>query len=320
MTQKQCAKGSLLASLGWMGKVLGPLIQEHPAIASSLLLTSRVHLHAMALALSVTDRVTPELVAAALDSPVKELLRQLPLPEPRGMRRLLGRLPHAILPREDYQRAAALLADASAANVLRHAPSVTSALLMNLDQLPPRMRTPVVLRAIGDHADAGKYLLQWIDVVTARLPGTPPSTLPDLISRSRSLVQLQSGLRHFIDELPALSESPPEKISHATRLGTTNEIRRVGRRFQNCLSSFNGRRYGSRWLYHWQSGAEEAICEVVRAENMGWFLGDHLGFGNKDLLPEVSARICAAFQQVGIVPRAAVDAFEALYYYDGSRS
>ena len=236
--------------------------------------------------------------AAALDSPVKELLRQLPLPEPRGMRRLLGRLPHAILPREDYQRAAALLAEASAANVLHHAPSVTSALLMNLDQLPPRMRTPVVLRAIGDHADAGKYLLQWIDVVTARLPGTPPNTLPNLISRSRSLVQLQSGLRHFIDDLPALSESPPEKIIHATRLGTTNEIRRVGKRFQNCLSSFNGRRYGSRWLYHWQSGAEEAICEVVRAENMGWFLGDHLGFENKDLLPEVSARICAAFQQV----------------------
>ena len=313
------SNGSFLSSLGWAEPIIGDVLHTHPPLALLLLSATRLRLHAVAMVLSVADGgAICELIERALTIPMRDLVRQIGLPEPRGMRRVLGRLPPTILGREDYQRIAALLAEPQAAGVLHHAPLVTPELLSNLEDLPTSLRVPVVVNAIGQRPNAGKLLMEWVQAVTSRIVDDSAGPLTELIGRSRSFLELRSRLCKIIDGLPALSDIPPPQVGHARRLNTPLEIRKLGQQFQNCLASFHhAEADGTRWVYHWESDTEQAVCEVVRVETMGWFLDDQLGFDNASLAPELAARIRCAFWKVGIASRAAADAFEALYYSSG---
>src|ERR1051326_4239513 len=56
----------------------------------------------------------------------------------------------------------------------------------------------------------------------------------------------------------------------------------------SCLDSFvSAEINGSNHIYHWRNGDDEAVCEISRSGNLGWFLDSALGPQNAELREEV---------------------------------
>jgi hypothetical protein len=317
LTERQ---GTLAWPLGWAFAELLPAASTRPDLGLKLLTTARPRLHFLAFVLATSARpATPELIDQALHKPMRKVLADMGLSGRRGLRRLLGRIPGKLMEREHYQLLAHLMADASAAPILHHVTEVSGELLVNIRDLPPMLRAPAVIDAIAHIPGAAQHVLMWIDIVSARLQCAASETQTQL-GRCRSHAELRSQLEKLVDALPALDAAPPQVIGHAVRIDTPSAIRQLGHRFRNCLSSFvDAEVDGATHIYHWCSGQSEAVCEVSRASNLGWFLASHLGPQNTTLAPDVAGPLRRAFAEASIHPIQIVETYDDLYFSTARR-
>lgn len=322
MTQAAlCQRHSTLAwPLGWALVEILPLASRYPALGLKLLMAERPRLHFVAFVLALqASPVAADTIDQALTKPMKEVLAGMGLAETRGVRRVLGRISGSVMERQHYQLMASLLADPSAAPVLHHAPEVSAELLENIRTLPSGMRSSVIVNAIAHISGAGQHVLKWIDIIAARLGASPPG-IQKRLGECKSLGELRAELAKLLDALPALEIAPPKVVGDAVRVDTPSAIRQLGKRFHNCLAGFvDAEVDGMTHLYHWRPGRTEAVCEVSRVGNLGWFLGSHLGPDNDAPTDENAQLIRNAFASAGIHPIKIVETYDDLYFSTGGR-
>jgi hypothetical protein len=224
--------------LGWAFSQFLPVASVHPALGLKLLTAERPRLHFLAFVLAMTSGdVTAEAIDHALGKPMREVLADMGLSDLHGLRRLLGRIPGSVMEREHYRLIASLLAEPSGALVLHHAMEVSAALLENIRNLPPAMRSPVIVQAIAHIAGAALHVLQWIDIIAARLQRSSQD-IQRKLGGCASLGELRTELNKLLDALPALEAAPPKLVQAAARVDTPSAIRQLGKRFHNCLAGF----------------------------------------------------------------------------------
>lgn len=309
-------------ALGWTGPELLGLAKDYPGLALQLLTVPKQRLHFVAFVLAMTaPPVSADLARQAVTLPAREVLGRLGLSEVRGVRRVLGRIYGPVLDRQRYQEIASLLSEPNTAQVLHHASEVTPELLTNLSALPLTLRSHVIADAIGHIANAATNLVEWTEIVAARLPKLSVRNVQETIGDSCSFVDLKTRLTRLLDALPALEAPPPRVIQHAMRIDSPSAIRQLGKQFTNCLDGFVDVEIdGSNHIYHWRKGDAEAVCEVTRMGNLGWFLGSHLGPENVELEADVAAVVRAEFRTVGIYELKVVETYDDLFYAVGRRN
>ena len=308
-------------ALGWTGPELLELAKDYPGLALQLLTVPKQRLHFVAFVLAMTaPPVSADLVRQAVTLPAREVLGHLGLSEMRGVRRVLGRIYGPVLDRHRYQEIAALLSEPNTAQVLHHVSEVTPELLANLGTLPLPLRSHVVADAIGHIPNAAAHLLEWTEIVAARLPKLSVQDVQETIGDSCSFVDLKTRLTRLLDALPALEAPPPRVIHHAMRIDSPSAIRKLGKQFTNCLDNFvDAEIDGCNHIYHWRKSQAEATCEVTRVGNLGWFLGSCLGPENTALDADVAVAIRSEFRAVGIHELKLVETYDDLYYAVGRR-
>lgn len=309
-------------ALGWAAPELLGLAQDYPGLALQLLTVPKQRLHFVAFVLAMTaSPVSADLARQAVTLPAREVLGRLGLSEVRGVRRVLGRIYGPVLDRHRYQEIAALLTEPNTAQVLHHVSEVTPELLTNLSALPLALRSHVIADAIGHIPNAAAHLIEWTEIVAARLPKLSVRDVQETIGDSSSFVDLKTRLARLLDALPALDAPPPRVVHHAMRIDAPSAIRQLGKQFTNCLDAFvDAEIDGCNHIYHWRKGQAEAACEVARVGNVGFFLGSHLGPENMELDADVAAAIRAEFRTVGIYELKVVETYDDLYYAVGRRN
>lgn len=309
-------------ALGWAGPELLRLAKDYPGLALQLLTVPKQRLHFVAFVLAMTaSPVAADLARQAVTLPAREVLGRLGLSDLRGVRRVLGRIYGPVLDRHRYQEIAALLAEPNTAQVLHHVSEVTPELLTNLSTLPFTLRSHVIADAIGHIPNAAAHLVEWTEIVAARLPKLSVRDVQETVGDSCSFVDLKTRLTRLLDALPALDAPPPRVVHHAMRIDPPSAIRQLGKKFTNCLDGFvDAEIDGCNHIYHWRKGDAEAVCEVTRVGNLGWFLGSHLGPENIELDADVAVTIRAEFRAFGIHELKVVETYDDLYYAVGRRN
>lgn len=309
-------------ALGWAGPELLGLAKDYPGLALQLLTVPKQRLHFVAFVLAMAAHPTSaDLVHQAVVLPARQVLSRLGLSEVRGVRRVLGRIYGPVLDRHRYQEIAALLSEPNTAQVLHHVSEVTPELLANLSALPLALRSHVIADAIGHIPNAAAHLIEWSEIVAARLPKLSVQDVQETIGDSTSFVDLKARLTRLLDALPALEAPPPRVVHHAMRIDAPSAIRQLGKQFTNCLDNFVDVEIdGSNHIYHWRKGDAEAVCEVTRVGNLGWFLGSHLGSENVELAADVNKAIRAEFRAFGIYELKVVETYDDLFYAVGRRN
>lgn len=179
----------------------------------------------------------------------------------------------------------------------------------------------MIVDAIAHIAGAAAHILLWTEVVSLRLPALSTTGVRRRIGQCDSLPALRAELTKLLDSLPALEVAPPKCVGMAVRVDTPSAIRHMGKRFRNCLTGFvDAEIDGTSHLYHWQSPGGEAVCEVTRVGNLGWFLGSHLGPENDPLPVGIEAQLRTAFAAVSIHPLAVIETYDDLYFATSRRA
>ena len=308
--------------LGWAAPELLGLAKDYPGLALQLLTVPKQRLHFVAFVLAMTAAAaSADLVQQAITLPAREVLGRLGLSDERGVRRVLGRIYGPVLDRDRYREIAGLLSEPTTARVLHHASEVTPELLANLSALPLTLRSPVITDAIGHIPNAAVHLIEWTEIVAARLPKLSVRDVQERVGDSCSFIDLKTRLTRLLDALPALEAPPPRVVHHAMRIDAPSAIRLLGKQFTNCLDNFVDVEIdGSSHIYHWRKAHAEAVCEVTRVGNLGWFLGSHLGRENVELDADVAATIQAEFRAFGIYELKVVETYDDLFYAVGRRN
>lgn len=312
---------ALSCSLGWAQEPVLAIINDDPSLAWHLLTVPKQRLHFLAFVLALTEPATPAaLLRDAIRLPMREVLPRLGLPEIRGLRRVLGRFQGPVVDGNWYRQLADLISEPNTARVLFHEPEITPELLANLAALPIPMRTPVIAKAAGHLPGAASYILQWTEIVSARVPNRSAKDIQEILGDSHSLTDLKGRLTKLLDALPALEGPPPKVVRNAIRVDPPSHIRQLGKHFMNCLESFVAAEIdGSNHIYHWRKGNEEAVCEISRSGNLGWFLDSALGPQNTELHEEVLARVASEFRTAGIHDIKIVETYDDFYHAIGRR-
>lgn len=313
---------ALTCSLGWAQAPVLAAVVDDPNLAWHLLTVPHQRLHFLAFVLAVTVPTTPAgLLQDAIKLPMRDVLPRLGLPEIRGLRRVLGRIHGPVLDATWYRQLASLICEPNTAQILFHEPEITPELLANLVALPIAMRTPVIARAAGHLPGAAVRIVQWTEIVSARLSTRSAEDIQGSIGDSHSLTDLKSRLTKLLDALPALDGPPPRVLRNARRVDPPSHIRQLGRHFKNCLDGFVAAEIdGSNHIYHWRKGNEEAVCAVSRSGNLGWFLDSVLGPRNAELHEEALAAVASDFRTVGIHDIKIVETYDDFFHAIGQRS
>jgi len=312
---------ALSHALGWTGPELLGLAKDYPGLALQLLTVPKQRLHFVAFVLAMTaPPVSADLARQAVTLPARVVLGRLGLSDLRGVRRVLGRIYGSVLDRDRYREIAALLSEPNTAHVLHHVSEVTPELLTNLSTLPLALRSHVIADAIGHIPNAAAHLVEWTEIVAARLPKLSVRDVQETVGDSCSFVDLKTRLTRLLDALPALEAPPPRVVHHAMRIDAPSAIRQLGKQFTNCLDGFvDAEIDGSNHIYHWRKDDADAVCEVTRVGNLGWFLGSHLGPENVELGADLAATIEMQFRAAGIHQLKVVETYDDLFYAVGRR-
>lgn len=312
---------ALSCALGWAQEPVLAVISDDPSLAWHLLTVPQPRLHFLAFVLAITEPATPAaLLRDAIRLPMRDVLPRLGLVETRGLRRVLGRIQGPVIDRNWYRELAGLICEPNTAPILFHEVEITPELLANLAALPIPMRTPVIAQAAGHLPGAAVHILQWTEIVSARIPNRSAKDIQECLGDSHSLTDLKSRLTKLLDALPALEGPPPKVVRHAVRVDPPSHIRKLGKKFMNCLDSFVASEIdGSSHIYHWRNGHDEAVCQVSRFGNVGWFLDSALGPQNAELHEDVLASIASEFRTSGIHDIKIVETYDDFFHAIGRR-
>lgn len=311
---------TLAAPLGWVLADLARTITLKPAVGSALLTAERPRLHLLAFVLAMTPKsLSADDMRLALTKPMRDVLADHGFGALKGSRRVLGRIRGPIIAREEYRLLAKLLAEPSAASLLHHMDEISGELLLNIETLPAIMRSKAIIEALAHLRDGATLILLWTEIIARRLH-VSADRLRGRLGQCRSHSELRTELEKLLDALPTLETAPPPMIDEAQRIDTPSSIRALGRRFRNCLAGFvDAEVDGLTHLYHWKRGENEAVCEVTRAGNVGWFLGNVLGHENDPLPDPIHQAIVKSFGTADIHQLKVIETYDDLYFSTGGQ-
>ena len=166
---KPLAPGYLLTPFGWAAQPLAAIIQSDPALLRHIFELDRPRMHVIALALAHLDRnPAPHLAPVLFQASFREVLQRVASQVHVGIKRVLRRLPFAVLSRQGYLRLIELLDEPLSAKALHHLEqrTITNSIVGVLYEAPAVLR-PVLaelLRVIEsteklDHLQGG---LRWL--------------------------------------------------------------------------------------------------------------------------------------------------------------
>ena len=113
---KPLVPGYLMRPFGWAAQPLAALIQADPELLAHVFELDRVRMHVVALALAHLDKSPASGLATVLfRGSIHEVLHRVVGRSPLGIRRVLRRLPFAVLSRQGYLRLIELLDDPQSA-------------------------------------------------------------------------------------------------------------------------------------------------------------------------------------------------------------
>jgi hypothetical protein len=109
---KPLVPGYLITPFGWAAQPLAALLQADPELLTHVFELDRVRMHVIALALAHLDESqASDLATVLFRGSIHEVLHRVVGRSPPGIRRVIRRLPFAVLSREGYQRLIELLDD-----------------------------------------------------------------------------------------------------------------------------------------------------------------------------------------------------------------
>ncbi len=124
-------------------------------------------------------------------------------------------------------------------------------------------------------------------------------------SSSRTSASLFSNCR-------CLKRVPPPAVEAARRLDNIAEIRRLAKKWKNCLAGcyLDAVIDGRSVVYLSPDEQAPAVCVVNNHGRLGWALEAAKGPKNDDLQPARLEEICCAFAALGIPQESAIGALE----------
>ena len=303
--------GYLMAPFGWAAKPLLAMLEADPSLYRGLFTLNRQRMHLIALVLAHRpNESNPSRGRLLLGGTPAAVVDNILDRRPAGLKRALGRLPVSVLPPESYRYLIELLDDPAVAKLIYHVESLTGDCICLLHDVPAPLRR-IVARAVDNSLLNPTGLMDGLRFLASR--GAAPS-FDALVAELGAIpqpAQMMAHLANLVRQLPLPEPIPPVVVGSARRLDSGTELRRLAKRWKNCLAGFyldavdNGRAA----VYLWPDAETPAACLVGRHGRLGWALEDTKGPANAELPPARLEEIGRAFAAVGIPTESA---FEAL--------
>ena len=312
---KPLVPGYLLTPFGWAAQPLAELIQADPELLTHVFELDRMRMHVIALALAHLDgNPAPKLATVLFRGSIHEVLHRVVGRSPPGIRRVLRRLPFAVLSREGYQRLIELLGNPRSAKLLHHLDKteITDATVRALYDIPAVLR-PVLARLVRfiEKIERLEHLPDGLRWLTSRGAAESFDTLIADLATQAQPGQFIAQLNKLVSELPLPQTLPPKLIGSARRIDATADICALAKQFKNCLANFVTQiDAGGCAVYLWDDPTAPAVCLVTRQGRLGWSLGEALGPENAKLDGKQLQEIITAFADAGIPQYCAIRTLE----------
>jgi hypothetical protein len=308
----QRSPGYLMAPFSWAAKPLVAMLEADCSLYPALFTLSRRRMHLIALALThwVGGIDAPFARLLILGAP-PAVLDAVQCRRPDGLKRALGHLPVGVLPRASYRHLIELLEEPATAKLIYHLDLLQAEYLGVLHSIPAPLRR-IVAGAIDDLRVRPEGLVDGIRILAER--GAAPSfdALVADLAAIRQPAQFIARIGKLIQQLPLPDWTPPANVGGARRLDDITEIRRLAKRWKNCLADcyLDAVNDGRSAVYLWPHAKAPAACVVTRHGRLGWVLEAAKGPENADLLPDRLEEICCAFATAGIPRGTAIETLE----------
>lgn len=275
----------------------------------------------IALALAyLDDNPAPHLAPILFRASFREVLHRVVGRAPAGIKRVLRRLPFAVLSRQGYLRLIELLDEPRSAKLLHHLndTEITDSTVRVLYEVPAVLR-PVLAEVVRfieriDRLDHFPDGLRWL--ASRGAAASFDALTADLAARAQP-GQFFARLKNLVSELPLPQTLPPKKIGMARRIDATADICALAKRFKNCLATFPRRiDAGACAIYLWDDPAEPAVCLVTRHGRLGWCLSEALGPSNAELDGKQLQEITTAFAKAAVPQYSPICALECILQAD----
>lgn len=303
--------GYLLAPFKWAAEPLSLILESKPELLSEILFIDRRRMHLIALAFARFDLEVPrELSEILIRGSAGAILDRTLGHRPVCLKGVVDRLPSRVLEPEGYRRLIRLLEDSATAKSLSHAEVIDDSILKVLDELPSSLRSVVLTLADGNRIES---LADGLRHLVAR--GAAPSyeTLMAELQLLRQPKQLIAKLNRMAEALPLPEAMPPKEVGCARRLDHPTELRRLAKRWRNCIEFYLSDVDSCLCaFYHWDDAHEPALCMVRRHGRYGWFFDEAKGPENIELSPERFDEIRSAFATLDIPNASVIGALEEL--------
>ncbi len=299
--------GVLWGPFGWAAAELAPVVQADPELCARLLCIDRARMHLIAFAVAHADGpVTADYVSLIICKPFPEVVDCIFGYRPRGLTRVLARLPSCVLKQEYYRDFAKLLADAEAAKILHHSNEIDHTLIDLLRGVPIGLRRNVMTATMQPLWHRLARFTDSLALLVSRGVAPNLDTLIADLAAATQPGQFVAKLRGMVDALPLPAALPPPTIGKARRLDWTTDVRRLAKAWRNCLAMYaDGIDDGQCAIYLRDDERMPAVCLVERVGRFGWVLDEVKGPRNANFTSETLGVIRQAFAAVG-VPEASI--------------
>jgi hypothetical protein len=317
---KPLMPGYLLTPFGWAAQPLAALVQADPELLTHVFELDRMRMHVIALALAHLDgNPAPHLAPVLFRASIHEVLHRVAGRSPPGIRRVLRRLPFAVLSRQGY-RLIELLDEPQSAKLLCHldATAITDSTVRVLYEIPAVLR-PVLGELIRfieriEKLDQLPVGLRWL--ASRGAAASFDALIADLAAHAQP-GQFVARLNKLVSELPLPQTLSPKQIRLARRIDATADICALAKQFRNCLANFVTQiDAGGCAVYLWDAPAAPAVCLVTRQGRLGWTLSEALGPENAKLDRKQLQEIITAFTEAGIPQYCAIRSLECILESD----
>jgi len=306
--------GSLLIPFDWAAQPLAEIIQSEPRLLTHVFELDRPRMHVIALVLAHLDgRPEPHLAPILFKAPIREVLQRVLGRCPVGAKRVLLRLPSAVLSQQGYLRLVELLDDPRSAKLLHHLEQteISDSTVRVLYEVPAELR-PILAGLVKfidtlDHLPDG---LRWLASLGAA--SSFDALIADLAGQAQP-GQFIARLKDLVSQLPLPENLPPAQIGKARRIDATADICALAKAFKNCLAIYTREvDAGTCAIYLWDDPAAPAVCLVTRQGRLGWCLSEALGPRNAKLDSKQLQEITTAFADAGVPQLSAIFALESI--------
>jgi hypothetical protein len=317
---KPLAPGYLVTPFGWAAQPLAAIIQSEPGLLTHLFELDRTRMHVIALALAHLDGSSaPQLAPVLFRASIREVLHRVLGRSPAGIKRVLRRLPFAVLSRQGYVRLTELLDDPRSAKLLLHfdQTEITDSTVRVLYEVPDALRPVLAGLVRFEGIESLDHLPDGLRLLTSRGAAANFDALVADLAVHVQPGQFVARLRNLVSELPLPQTLPPQQIGKARRIDATADICALAKGFKNCLANYEEQiDAGGCAIYLWDDLAAPAVCLVTRHGRLGWSLSEALGPRNAELDRKQLQEITGAFAKAGVSHQSAICAIETIMQAD----